>query len=144
MEPTVRSAAFAQLDARTVFELCRLRVDVFVVEQLCAYPELDDRDLEPQTRHFWVEADSHPVAYLRLLSEAAGGYRIGRVCVAAPARGRGLAGVLMRTAIGQIGPHPCVLDAQTYLAGWYERFGYRANGSPFVEDGIAHLPMRRD
>ncbi|MFI7437041.1 GNAT family N-acetyltransferase [Micromonospora haikouensis] len=49
-----RIASFAQLDARTLHDLLRLRVDVFVVEQRCPYPELDGRDVEPGTRHVWL------------------------------------------------------------------------------------------
>ena len=48
-------------------------VDVFVVEQHCAYPELDGRDLEPGTVHLWVGPDGAPVAALRLLAEPGGG-----------------------------------------------------------------------
>ncbi|MDI5941947.1 GNAT family N-acetyltransferase, partial [Micromonospora sp. DH15] len=49
-----RIASFAELDARTLHDLLRLRVDVFVVEQRCPYPELDGRDVEPGTRHVWL------------------------------------------------------------------------------------------
>ena len=50
----VRVATFDELDTRTLYALLKLRVDVFVVEQKCAYPELDDRDQEPGTRHIWL------------------------------------------------------------------------------------------
>jgi len=64
-----RVASFADLSARTLHDLLRLRVDVFVVEQACAYPEIDGRDVEPDTRHLWFARDGVPVAYLRLLTE---------------------------------------------------------------------------
>ncbi len=143
MESIVRVASFAQLNARTAYELCRLRVDVFVVEQQCPYAELDGRDIEPGTRHFWLDRHGHPVAYLRLLREADGVHRIGRVCVAPPARGDGLAATLMRAAVAEIGPGAAVLAAQAPLASWYERFGFQVSGRQFLEDGIAHIPMRR-
>src|SRR5690606_7197202 len=75
-------AAFADLDAATLYALLRLRVDVFVVEQRCPYPELDGRDTEPATRHLWLELSRTPVAYLRILAEPDGAARIGRVVVA--------------------------------------------------------------
>jgi ElaA protein len=53
-------AAFADLDGATIYALLRLRVDVFVVEQRCAYPELDDRDTEPGTRHLWLTGTASP------------------------------------------------------------------------------------
>ena len=60
----MRVAAFSELDAATLYGLLRLRVDVFVVEQKCAYPELDGRDDEPDTRHLWIpDGDGTPLAY---------------------------------------------------------------------------------
>ncbi|MET8064684.1 GNAT family N-acetyltransferase, partial [Micromonospora sp. NPDC005313] len=91
-------ASFADLDARTFHDLLRLRVDVFVVEQSCPYPELDGRDVEPGTRHLWLSSDGAVVAYLRILADPDGVARIGRVVVARGARGAGVAGALMTTA----------------------------------------------
>jgi len=48
------------LNTTTLYALLRLRVDVFVVEQQCAYPELDGRDLEPRARHYWLGGPGHP------------------------------------------------------------------------------------
>jgi ElaA protein len=136
-------ALFADLDASTLYALLKLRVDVFVVEQKCAYPELDGRDTEPGTRHIWLEAGGAPVAYLRVLDEPGGGARIGRVVVAAPQRGAGLGRRLMAAAMDVVGDRDAVLDAQTEAAALYLRFGFEIAGPEFVEDGIPHLPMRR-
>lgn len=138
--PQVSATRFGELDAATLYGLLRLRVDVFVVEQACPYPELDGRDTEPGTVHLWVERDGRVVACLRLLDDPAG-QRIGRVCVAADSRGAGLAEVLVRAALQRCAG-PVVLDAQTYLARWYERLGFAVAGPEFVEDGISHVPMR--
>jgi ElaA protein len=142
-EYDVRVAGFDDLDPRTAYLLWQLRQDVFVVEQECPYPDLDGRDLEPVTRHLWVAEDRLPVGYLRMLDEG-NGWRIGRVLVARGHRGRGVAETLMRRALEVVGDQPSVLDAQSYLTGWYQRFGYAASGPEFVEDGIPHVPMRRD
>jgi ElaA protein len=139
---TLRTAHFAELDAATLYALLRLRVDVFVVEQRCPYPELDGRDVEPGTVHVWFEDDGAPVAYLRILNDP-GTVRIGRVCTAAPRRGDGLSGRLLATALDLVDSRPCVLDAQSYLVGYYKRFGFEPDGPEFVEDGIPHVPMRR-
>ena len=138
----VRVAGFDDLDPRTAYLLWQLRQDVFVVEQECPYPDLDGRDLEPGARHLWVAEDGRPVGYLRMLEEAAE-WRIGRVLVAPSHRGRGIAEALMRVALEVVGEGPSRLDAQSYLTGWYTRFGYAASGPEFVEDGIPHVPMRR-
>jgi ElaA protein len=137
----IRVAAFDELDARTAYLLWQLRESVFVVEQSCAYQELDGRDLEPGTRHVWVERDGAPVAYLRVLEDPE--LRIGRVLVAQDHRGEGLAGRLMEAALELVGTRESQLHAQAYLAGWYERFGYEQTGPEFLDDGIPHVPMVR-
>lgn len=140
----VHEAAFAELDARTLYEILQLRVDVFVVEQQCAYRELDGRDTEPATRHLWVAAaNGAVVAYLRMLDETGNTTRIGRVVTARTHRGRGLADLLVRHAIARTSG-PVVADAQAHLRRWYEERGFVVTGPPFDDAGIPHVPMRRD
>jgi ElaA protein len=141
-EHDVRTARFDELDTRTSYLLWQLRESVFVVEQNCPYPELDGRDLEPGTTHVWVEDGGEPVGYLRVLADGEVA-RIGRVLVAKTHRGRGLAETLLTTALDVVGDRPSRLDAQSYLAQWYTRFGYEQTGEAFVEDGIPHVPMSR-
>jgi ElaA protein len=141
--PSLRRARFADLTPFEVYALCRLRVDVFVVEQECPYPELDGRDVEPATEHLWAEADGEVLATIRVLDDGAS-RAIGRVATAVPARGRGLAGRLIREALSSYGGGPLTLGAQAHLEGWYERFGFRRSGPGYVEDGIPHVPMRRE
>lgn len=138
-----RAASFAELNADTLYELLRLRVDVFVVEQQCAYPELDGRDTEPGTRHLWLARDGVPVAYLRILDDG-DAQRIGRVAAAKDERGAGHARRLMREALAVVGDRPCVLHAQAHLTDFYAGFGFTPSGLRYVEDGIPHVPMRRD
>jgi ElaA protein len=140
--PEVRVAAFDELEPRTAYQLWQLRESVFVVEQSCPYPELDGRDLEPDTRHLWVERDGVPVGCLRLIDDV-GQVRIGRVAVAQEHRGAGLADALLTAALAVSPDRDVVLDAQTYLEQWYARFGFRATGPEFLDDGIPHVPMRR-
>lgn len=141
---TVHRAWAADLDPRTLYALLRLRVDVFVVEQASPYAELDGRDLDDTTRHFWLGGDGEPVlGTLRLLEEAGGRFRIGRLCTAASARGRGLGVQLMHAALAEIRDRESVLDAQEPLAGFYEGFGYAPSGEPYDWDGVLHVPMRR-
>ncbi len=135
-----RDAAGTELDPATLYALLRLRTDVFVVEQRCPYPELDGRDLDASTRHFWREEGGAVVACLRLLDQSDGS-RIGRVATAAGARGRGHAGALLRRALA-VAARPVVLDAQAHLVQLYARFGFTVAGPGFVEDGIPHVPMR--
>jgi ElaA protein len=139
----VRRARFAELTPFEVYGLCRLRVDVFVVEQACPYPELDGRDVEPATEHLWVESDAGVAATIRVLDDGAT-RAIGRVATASAFRGRGLAGRLVEEGIALCGGVPITLGAQAHLEGWYEGFGFRRSGPGYVEDGIPHVPMRRE
>jgi ElaA protein len=139
---TLRCARFDELDAPTLYALLRLRIDVFVVEQACPYPELDGRDREPETRHCWVTEDEQVVTCLRILREADGTTRIGRVATAAHARGRGHARRLVAHALAGV-CGPVVLDAQAYLVDFYAQFRFTPTGPEFLEDGIPHVPMRR-
>ena len=138
----VRVDRMDDLDGRTAYLLWQLREAVFVVEQQCPYLELDGRDLEPGTRHVWAASGDTPIGYLRVLDDGHQA-RIGRVLVAREHRGRGIAETLLLEALTLVGERPSRLDAQTYLAPWYTRFGYRQDGAQFVEDGIPHVPMRR-
>lgn len=137
-------AALADLDARTLHDLIKLRIDAFVVEQECAYPELDGRDVEPETRHLWLSRDDQPVAYLRILADPGGVARIGRVVVAPAVRRAGYAGRLLTEALSLVGERPCVLEAQSHLVGLYGRYGFTVTGPEYLEDGIPHRPMRRE
>ncbi|PWV85516.1 ElaA protein [Prauserella marina] len=136
-----------ELTPAELYALLRLRVDVFVVEQNCPYPELDGKDLLPTTQHIWESSVTGEVTgclrVLGPLSEAQPVWRIGRVCTADSARGTGLGGRLMEAALAFAGDVECVLDAQTYAEGFYSRHGFVREGAEFEEDGIPHVTMRR-
>ena len=143
MDGTVRRLPGAELTPEELYGLLRLRVDVFVVEQRCAYPELDGRDLDPGTVHFAAGPPDAPLAALRLLTGPDGERRIGRVCTAADARGRGWGRRLLEAALDEVDGAPCVLDAQEHLVGLYGGFGFVPSGPGYEWDGVPHVPMRR-
>ncbi|MFN2496184.1 MAG: GNAT family N-acetyltransferase [Pseudonocardiaceae bacterium] len=137
----------ADLEPAMLYALLRLRVEVLVIEQACPYQELDGRDLDATTRHLWLAPDGaiqDVQATLRMLEPVEGQFRIGRVCVARHARGRGAARRLLEAALGEVGDAPCMLDAQTHLVGLYSAFGFVLAGAEFTQDGITHVPMRRE
>jgi ElaA protein len=138
----LHDATGPELTAAQLHDILRLRVDVFVVEQKAAYPELDGRDLLPDTRHLWFEDSGGVTSYLRVLADPGGVRRNGRVVTAAQARGQGLAAQLMDAALTIPGEY--VLDAQTYVQGFYARYGFTAEGAEYTDDdGIPHIRMRR-
>jgi ElaA protein len=154
---TLRSARPSKLDASTVLRILQLRIEVFVVEQNCAYSELDGRDLEPDAVWVWAaetgtgpERSTRPeqvIATLRILRDADGRARIGRVATAKSARSGGVASSMMNYALDEVSRWPgkveITLDAQSYLEYWYQRFGFESSGAEFLEDGIPHIPMIR-
>lgn len=145
MTTTITALPFTALDPATAYAAWRLRQDVFVVEQECPYPDLDGRDDEPGTRHVLLHEAEVLVGYARVLDDRRDGqsvWRIGRVLLAKPARGRGLADHLMTAALQVSQGRDVVLDAQSPLASWYATFGFEVSGPEFLEDGIPHTPMR--
>ena len=142
MSPAVqlRTASFADLDPLTLYQILKVRVDAFVVEQECPYPELDGRDTEPGAVHCWIEEDGEILAVARVLVDEDGVGRVGRVATRPDARGRGLAGRLVRHGTTLV-EGPVRLSAQAHLADYYAALGFRRDGEEFLEDGIPHVPM---
>lgn len=138
----IQDRRFAKLSTRELHDIMRLRIDVFIVEQSCSYPELDGRDLEDGTRHVWMADDLGVVAYLRVLDDD-GETRISRVATRNDARSGGFAGALLDHVL-DTSDGPWVLDAPTGLAGWYRKRNFTDDGDEFVEGGNPHLPMRRE
>ncbi len=115
----ISTLTFDELDARTAYDVWRLRQDVFVVEQECAYPDLDGRDPEPGTRHLVGRLDGAVAGYVRVLDTDSQDDRgSARWCWPRSARGRGLAEPLLWAALEVVGARASVLDAQAPLAGW--------------------------
>lgn len=145
---------FDTLPNTTLYSALKLRSDVFVVEQNCVYPDLDDKDIAKDSIHLVCEipaiaGHNHTViAYARCLAPGVSysGSSIGRVVVAPKMRGRGLAQRLMLEAINicraQWPSHPIQIGAQVYLQPFYQALGFTAQGEPYDEDGILHIDMQ--
>lgn len=143
--PAVKISAmpFAALDPLTAYSLWKLRQDVFVVEQECPYPDLDGRDLAPETRHVVMENDDGVVLGCARVLDDGDEWRIGRVALHRTVRGQGWADRIMQAALQVCPDRDIVLDAQSPLATWYATFGFEVCGPEFLDDGIPHLPMVR-
>ncbi|MDQ0429593.1 ElaA protein [Planomicrobium stackebrandtii] len=137
---------FDELAARKLYEVLKLRVDVFVVEQNCPYPELDG--LDQQSIHLVYSENDEVLAYARLVP-ADVKYElpsIGRVIVRKDARGRGLAKELLEKSIEYIFKEwnaPSIqLQGQVYLQEFYQSFGFEPVSDSYDEDGIPHVDMK--
>jgi ElaA protein len=140
-----------QMSPQILYRLMAFRQSIFVVEQACAFHELDGRDTAAW--HLLGARRGHVLACLRVLPPPGGNhqgvkrYRIGRVAVDETERGKGLGRDMLLMAEQRIGEAEAsaeiVLDAQTYLLPFYQALGYALNGTEFLEDGIPHLPMSK-
>lgn len=137
--PIVRAASLEELAPRVLYGILKLRSDVFVVEQDCAYMDMDGRDADADTVHLWIEDGGAVLATLRILGGAVP--QIGRIVTRADRRGRGLGATLLETALRRVG-RPVEVKAQARLQSWYESFGFAVCSAEWIEDGIAHVQMR--
>lgn len=133
---------FAELTTLELYEILRVRAEIFVVEQNCVYQDLDGVDYN--SLHMYVEEDGIQ-AYLRAFSreDEPGTVRIGRVLTRE--HGKGFGGLLLKQALETIRdrmqPERMYLEAQCYATGFYEREGFRICTEEFLEDGIPHVGM---
>lgn len=136
---------FEELSGRELYEILKLRVDVFIVEQECPYHEIDGNDYE--AIHVSYTDEKGKAAYTRLLPAGVKYVEpsIGRVIVRKDLRGTGLANKLMEYAIHYVltewRPEKIRLQAQTHLVTFYGRHGFKAISEPYLEDTIPHVDM---
>ncbi|RNF38542.1 GNAT family N-acetyltransferase [Planococcus salinus] len=137
---------FDELTTEELYDFLKLRVDVFVVEQNCPYPELDG--LDQQAIHIAYGENGKTLAYARLVP-AGVKYEapsIGRVIVHPEARNRGLARRLLHQCIDFIQTHwkaeEIQLQGQVYLQQFYESVGFQTVSDIYEEDGIPHVDMK--
>lgn len=134
------------LTPRALYAMLKLRVDVFVVEQKCPYPEIDGKDLD--AFHLRILDGEELAASLRVLPPKQNGkpVKIGRVVVAQDYRGYKLGQRLMKEAIAFVKARfPGIaieLGGQSHLQKFYGSFGFVAISEEYLEDGIPHVDMR--
>lgn len=144
----MRVKSWGELTTDDLYSMLKLRTDVFFVEQKVDEEELDNRDQEPTTTHYWIDDATGCAAYIRVLLNDAPEHLdarriIGRVVVRADRRGEGLAQTLMARALADFGHQPMLLHAQQYVAPLYAKFGFVEFGEPYDEATIIHVSMYR-
>jgi ElaA protein len=142
------SRAFSELSVVELYALLRLRGEVFVVEQECAY--LDPDGLDPAAWHYMGWDGDELVASQRCLPPGTpyAESSIGRIVTAPARRGRNFGRELVARGIAfnreQWPGHPIRIGAQSRLAHFYESYGFHRVGDPYMEDGIEHVHMLLD
>lgn len=136
---------FAELTTTELYDILKLRAEIFVVEQDCVYNDLDNLDKEAV--HQFIQRDGEIVAYSRLLQPGTrfNDYSIGRVIVRESERGTGLGIQMMKEAKTYITTEwkasKIKISAQKYLRKFYEDLGFVVVTEEYMEDGIPHFGM---
>ena len=144
-EITTEWRPFDEMTAGELYELLRFRQSIFVVEQACAYPDLDD--LDHGAWHLLARLESELIGYLRLTAITGPPplVRIGRVAVLRSLRRGGVGRMLMEKALircrERFPLQAIVLGAQVPLVPFYESFGFAATSEPYDDFGVAHVEM---
>lgn len=138
---------FSDLSNEELYKILQLRINVFVVEQNCPYPDLDDKD--QHAWHVFGVEDEKFVAYARVLAPGVSYSTpaIGRVLTAQSVRRKNYGRLLMVECIKQIEKlfpgHGITISAQSYLKDFYTSFGFTIIGDEYLEDDIPHVKMIR-
>lgn len=139
--------SFEEITTSELYEILKARIDVFVVEQNCPYPDLDDYD--QKAIHIWAEQDKNVLAYCRVFDKGIkyNETSIGRVLTSEKGRGKNLGKQLIRYAVESIENRFRTSDirisAQDYLLKFYSDFGFEDTGKKYLEDNIPHTEMFR-
>jgi ElaA protein len=142
--------SFAQLSPERLYQLLKLRAEVFVVEQKCPYQDLDGKDLTALHLLGWKanenSKDLAAAARLLIPIDANTSLSFGRVVVSPAYRGLGYGEALVSQIMDYLRASPyqgerIVISAQYYLVKFYQKFGFKTQGDTYDEDGIQHIKM---
>ena len=140
---------FSELSAEEIYNILKLRSEVFVVEQNCVYQDIDEKD--QKAIHLFIEKNSEIIAYTRIFKK--GDYyeenpSIGRVVVSKKERGKNLGKEIMKKSIYYVKENmdekKIELSAQKYLDKFYKELQFYSEGEDYLEDGIPHQRMFYD
>lgn len=139
MELVVKT--FDELNIHELYEILRVRAAVFVVEQECAYQDVDG--IDPGAVHAFLRDEEGIQAYLRVFEKDERTAQMGRMLTMR--RGSGLGAELLKEGIRiareVLKKEVLYIEAQTYAIGFYTREGFRVTSEEFLEDGIPHVQM---
>ena len=134
---------FRELTLDELYELLRIRSEVFVVEQDCVYQDLDYDD--QKAVHLWLTEGDRTVALCRVCPAGSHMEEVSVGRVITTVRGKGYGKMIMiegiKAAQEYFGARRIDIEAQEYARGFYEQVGFRKSSEPFILDGIPHIKM---
>ena len=142
-ELQLHKKSFQELTTEELYELLRVRSEVFVVEQNCVYQDMDGDD--QQAIHLWLTVEEKVVALARVCPAGTHMKEISIGRVITTERGKGYGKQIMLhaidAAIEHFGATIIDIEAQEYARGFYESVGFRKSSETFMLDGIPHIKM---
>lgn len=143
--------SFSELTTNELYDIIKLRIDVFVVEQTCYYSDLDDLDRHQETLHIFSYLDGKICSYARLLAKGTtyeDYVSIGRVITAEHGRGKGLGHQLINQCLAAANRgfkgQRIKISAQEHLENFYQQHGFKRVTDMYLEDGIPHIGMIKE
>ena len=136
---------FKELTIDELYEILKLRSEVFVVEQNCIYQDIDD--IDKRSYHLFMKEKDKPEVkvYIRVFEKDNETAQIGRVVTAKDERRKGYASELIKKGIdiskNEMKKTKVYLEGQVYAAKLYEKLGFKIISDEFLEDGIPHYKM---
>lgn len=145
MDIQLHTIPFQELSLEQLYQLLKLRQEVFVLEQTCLYQDLDDKD--QQSVHILAEDKGEIVSCARAFwkNQEEKVAQIGRMCTRMSYRGQSLSLRVMAEAVRlckeNLGAAQVYIEAQCYAIPFYEKLGFKVSSAEFLEDGIPHVEM---
>ena len=143
IKPELHKKTFQDLSTDELYELLRVRSEVFVVEQNCVYQDLDGDD--QQSIHLWLTIADKVVALARICPAGTHMQNISIGRVITTVRGKGYGKQIMLHAIDaaveHFGATTIDIEAQEYAKGFYEGVEFKQSSASFMLDGIPHIKM---
>ncbi|PIT12784.1 GNAT family N-acetyltransferase [Snodgrassella alvi] len=137
--------SFSELSTKEFYEIAKLRIAVFVVEQTCPYQEIDAYD--EQAVHIWMQEGQTIIGYTRIIDQDAT-VTFGRVIIHPSHRGKKLGNQLLEKTLAviktQMPDKPIVISAQAHLIDFYGAYGFVPVSDVYLEDDIPHIRMRKE
>ena len=146
MSPVFALRKFDELKRKEIHDIYALRASIFVVEQDCVYQDIDGKDLE--AHHVLGTFESKLIAYARILGKGASYadyVSIGRIAVSEDYRSKSIGHETVRFCLDRIRDlylgEMIKISAQAHLKNFYNQYGFKKEGVPYLEDGIPHIAM---
>ncbi len=140
----IHTSNLQEISSNDLYQILKLRQDVFIVEQDCIYHDIDN--LDPNSEHVFLKNDQEVIAYSRIVpaGKKFDHPSIGRIVTHQSFRGKGYGREIVKrslTILTERGIKTVIIEAQNHLQKFYESLGFKKISEPYDVDGILHIKM---